>query len=320
MFACNFVQNYAEANVDGSNMFYSGNGGAINASFNTIIVNSLFANNQADTSFPDDGAPGATGVGGAIIVGENGSLHLINCDIVKNLAYGYPAVYCYKPNQGGKYSDGEDVLKANNPHKIVNTIFWGNEVTGESGLNKVANLSQDKYDKNKNAEMLWFCAYEQGKGNKPVNSTKDIDYRLQKYTGFGTFIPYLWRSKYNYLDTGTATIKESAENNPDVDAVTGLNPVTGNIIIASDNDAINGPNFINPSSKPGVEGFYTSADWMIGRINNLVDNGWTYLQQDLSGIEPTFVYVNDAQEKVDENDEVAKVSGAGIYRRTVYDY
>lgn len=323
VFACNFVQNYAEAKrekVDGAEKFYSGSGGAVNASYNTIIVNSLFANNQADTSFPDDGAPGATGVGGAIIVGENGSLHLINCDIVKNLAYGYPAVYCYKPNQGGKYSDGEDVLKANNPHKIVNTIFWGNEVTGESGLNKVANLSQDKYDKNKNAEMLWFCAYEEGKGNKPVNSTNGIDYRLQKYTGFGTFIPYLWTSKYNYLDTGTATIKESAENNPDVAAVTGLNPVTGNIIIASDNDAINGPNFINPSSKPGVEGFYTSADWMIGRINNLVDNGWTYLQQDLSGIEPTFVYVNDAQQKVDENVEGAKVSGAGIYRRTVYDY
>lgn len=325
VFACNFVQNYAEAkreNVDGSNMFYSGNGGAINASFNTIIVNSLFANNQADTSFPDDGAPGATGVGGAIIVGENGSLHLINCDIVKNLAYGYPAVYCYKPNQGGKYSDGEDVLKANNPHKIVNSIIWGNEVMdySDSGLDKVINFATDPDNVNKNVEALWFCAYEEGKGNEPVNSTHDIDYRLQKYTGFGTFIPYLWTSKYNYLDNGTATIKESAENNPDVDAVTGLNPVTGNIIIASDNDAINGPNFINPSSKPGVEGFYTSADWMIGRINNLVDNGWTYLQQDLSGIEPTFVYVNDAQQKVDENDEGAKVSGAGIYRRTVYDY
>lgn len=309
VFACNFVQNYAEAkreNVDGANKFYSGSGGAINASYNTIIVNSLFANNQADTNFPDDGASADVGTGGAIIVGDNGSLHVINCDIVKNLAYAYPAIYCYKPNKGGKYSDGEQTLKTNNPHKIVNTIFWGNEVTGESGLNRVANLSQDNNNKKKNAEMLWFCAYEEGKGNAPVNSAKKIDYRLQTYTGFGTFIPWLWTGKYNYLDTDI--IKVSTEDNPDTDATTGLNPVTCNIIIASDNDAINGPNFINPSSKAGKAGYYTSADWMIGRINNLVDNGWTYLQQDLSGVDPTFVY------------EEEKVKGAGIYRRTVYDY
>lgn len=309
VFACNFVQNYAEAKrekVDEKYKFYSGSGGAINASYNTIIVNSLFANNQADTNFPDDGAPADVGTGGAIIVGDNGSLHVINCDIVKNLAYAYPAVYCYKRNQGGKYSDGEDVLKANNPHKIVNTIFWGNEVTGESGLNKVANLSQDKYDKNKNAEMLWFCAYEEDKGNEPVNS-KNIDYRLQDYDGFGTFIPWLWTENYNKLGSDNKSIDNIVGTNPDTDATTGLNPVTCNIIIASDNDAINGPNFINPSSKAGKAGYYTSADWMIGRINNLVDNGWTYLQQDLSGDNPTFVY------------EEEKAKGAGIYRHTAYD-
>lgn len=310
VFACNFVQNYAEAkreNVDGANKFYSGSGGAINASYNTIIVNSLFANNQADTNFPDDGASADVGTGGAIIVGDNGSLHVINCDIVKNLAYAYPAIYCYKPNKGGKYSDGEQTLKTNNPHKIVNTIFWGNEVTGESGLNRVANLSQDNNNKKKNAEMLWFCAYEEGKGNAPVNSAKKIDYRLQDYEGFGTFIPSLWTGKYNYLYTDNTTIKESTVDNPDKDPNTGLNPVTCNIIIASDNDAINGPNFINPSSKAGKAGYYTSADWMIGRINNLVDNGWTYLQQDLSGKKPTFVY------------EEEKAKGAGIYRHTAYD-
>lgn len=311
VFACNFVQNYAEAKrekVDEENKykFYSGSGGAVNASYNTIIVNSLFANNQADTNYPDDGASADVGTGGAIIVGDNGSLHIINCDIVKNLAYAYPAIYCYKPNKGGKKSDSEQTLKTNNPHKIVNTIFWGNEVTGDSGLNMVANFSQDKNDNTKNAEMLWFCAYEKGKGNTPVNSQKNIDYRLQTYTGFGTFIPSLWTGKYNYLVADTIMV--STENNPDTVATTGLNPVTCNIIIDSDNDAINGPNFINPSSKAGKAGYYTSADWMIGRINNLVDNGWTYLQQDLSGVDPTFVY------------EEEKAKGAGIYRRTVYDY
>lgn len=318
VFACNFVQNYAKVETDkvnGTNVTYAGRGGAINASYNTVIVNSLFANNEADTSPSLDGGE-QTGVGGAVLLGEYASLHMINCDVVRNLANGYPAIYCYAANKGGKSTD-TDLVK-NNPHKIVNSIFWGNEVTGDSGMDMVANFNLDNNNSSKNAEMLWFCAYEKDKGNAPVNSTNKIDYRLQKYTGFGTYIPQLWAEKYYYLDSDNTTIKESEGNNPD--AVSGLNPVTCNIIIDSDNDAINGPNFINPSSKAGRAGYYTSADWMIGRINNLVDNGWTFLQQDLSGDDPTFVYKNDNGDVVDWKTSGAKAYGAGIYRRTAYDY
>ena len=317
VFACNFVQNYAKVETDkvnGTNVTYAGRGGAINASYNTVIVNSLFANNEAD---PEAEQPIGVfndlhGVGGAILLGEYSSLHMINCDIVKNKAYGYPAIYCYKPNKGGS-----EVKE--NPHKIVNSIIWGNEISAyDQDMNMVVNFAQDENDKNKNAEMLWFCAYEKSKGNAPVNSTNKIDYRLQKYTGFGTYIPQLWAGKYYYLDSDNTTIKESEGNNPD--AVSGLNPVTCNIIIDSENDAINGPNFINPSSKAGRAGYYTSADWMIGRINNLVDNGWTFLQQNLTGVDPTFVYKNDNGDVVDWKTSGAKAYGAGIYRRTAYDY
>ena len=310
VFACNFVQNYAKVETDQIGT-YAGRGGAINASYNTVIVNSLFANNEADTNYQ-------TGVGGAVLLGEYASLHMINCDVVRNLAYAYPAIYCYEPNKGGKYSDGKQTLKTNNPHKIVNTIFWGNEVTGGSKLNKVANFAKDSNDNTntKDAEMLWFCAYEEGKGNAPVNSGNNIDYRLQTYTGFGTFIPWLWRENYNKLGSDNESIANEVGANPDTDATTGLNPVTCNIIIASDNDAINGPNFINPSSKAGKAGYYTSADWMIGRINNLVDNGWTYLQQNLSGDNPTFKYEDVTVDGVTRN----QVKGAGIYHRTAYDY
>ena len=316
VFACNFVQNYAKVETDkiGDNsVTYAGRGGAINASYNTVIVNSLFANNEADTNYPNDGGD-LTGVGGAVLLGEYASLHMINCDVVRNLAYGYPAVFCYSANTGGKSSD-PDLVK-NNPHKIVNTIFWGNEVTGDSGMNMVANFAQDSNDNTKNAEMLWFCAYEEGKGNAPVNSANKIDYRLQTYTGFGTFIPSLWTGNYNKLGSDNKSIENVVGANPDTDATTDLNPVTCNIIIASDNDAINGPNFINPSSKAGKAGYYTSADWMIGRINNLVDNGWTFLQQDLTGDNPTFEYEDVTVDGVTRN----QVKGAGIYRRTAYDY
>lgn len=316
VFACNFVQNYAKVETDQigvNSVTYAGRGGAINASYNTVIVNSLFANNEADTS-PSPGGAELRGVGGAVLLGEHASLHMINCDVVRNLAYAYPAVYCYSANTGGKSTD-QDLVK-NNPHKIVNTIFWGNEVTGGSGMDKVANFDKDSHDNTKNAEMLWFCAYEEGKGNAPVNSNKNIDYRLQDYTGFGTFIPSLWTGNYNKLGSDNKSIENVDGTNPDTDSGTGLNPVTCNIIIASDNDAINGPNFINPSSKAGKAGYYTSADWMIGRINNLVDNGWTFLQQDLKDGDPKFEYEDVTVDGVTRN----QVKGAGIYRRTAYDY
>ena len=310
VFACNFVQNYAKVvteTVGDNNVTYAGRGGAINASYNTVIVNSLFANNEADPEAEQPiGINDIYGVGGAILLGEYSSLHMINCDIVRNKAFGYPAIFCYQANKGGgKVKD--------NPHKIVNSIIWGNEISAyDQDMNMVVNFAQDANDNNKNAEMLWFCAYEQGKGNAPVNSTNKIDYRLQTYTGFGTYIPNLWTGDYNKLGSDNESIEKVAGSNPDTDATTGLNPVTCNIIIDSENDAINGPNFINPSSKAGRAGYYTSADWMIGRINNLVDNGWTFLQQDLTGDDPTFVY-----EMVDGKNQV---TGAGIYRRTAYDY
>ena len=318
VFACNFVQNYAKVvteTVGDNNVTYAGRGGAINASYNTVIVNSLFANNEADPEAEQPiGINDIYGVGGAILLGEYSSLHMINCDIVRNKAFGYPAIFSYQANKGGgKVKD--------NPHKIVNSIIWGNEISAyDQDMNMVVNFAQDANDNNKNAEMLWFCAYEQGKGNAPVNSTNKIDYRLQTYTGFGTYIPKLWTEDYNKLSSDNKSIETITGNNPDTDAATGLNPVTCNIIIDSDNDAINGPNFINPSSKAGRAGYYTSADWMIGRINNLVDNGWTFLQQDLSGDDPTFVYKNDNGDVVDWKTSGAKAYGAGIYRRTAYDY
>ena len=55
--------------------------------------------------------------------------------------------------------------------------------------------------------------------------------------------------------------------------------MTNNIIISSNNDLTDGPNFISPSTTAGAKGHNESADWMIGRINNLTDNGWTYLEQ-----------------------------------------
>lgn len=341
VFACNFAQNYAQVGSDtfrdGDNdvtISYAGRGGAINATYETIIVNSLFANNEAEV---EDGSTGdMSGVGGALLMGEHSKLHAVNCNFVRNKAYGYPAIYCYQPNKGftAATKGDEEQLKADNLHKVINSIFWGNESVNED-MDKVINFKKYNADGTIDAggtmsdspEALWFCAYEEGKGNEPVYSSNDIDYRLQDYKGYiltpeesdnpddrfignGTYIPYLWKGEYTKLADDNVSLIVGGTSNPDV--VDGLNPVTNNIIINSDNDAIDGPNFISPSPKAGKSGFYVSADWMIGRINNLVDNGWTYLQQDLSGEDPKFVYEDEANQR--------NVVGAGIYHSASYDY
>lgn len=334
VFACNFAQNYAragsdtfdetdeEGNTTSRTMTYAGRGGAINASYETTIINSIFANNEADVDVTGN-KEDFEGVGGAVLTSRYAKLHVLNCDFVRNKAKGYPAIFCYNTNKGVTNDNSGNItlIRKDNPNKIVNSIFWGNESVDES-MDQVINYEgfrEPDYDKDiDHPEALWFCAYEAGKGNAPVYSGSNIDYRLQKYggyilenenkyTGDPSYIPLLWNDKYNKLKDDNTTVEEVNENNPDVNE-DGIVPVTNNIIIInSDNDAIDGPNFISPSNVAGKDGFYISVDWMIGRINNLVDNGWTYLQQNLDGEEPTFVY-----EKDEKGNDVVK--GAGIYR------
>lgn len=344
VFACNFAQNYARSGSDTfdetdretgvtttKTMTYAGRGGAINASYETILVNSIFANNEAD---PSATSQKFAGVGGAVLLSNYAKLHVLNCDFVRNKAAGYPAIFCYQTNKGVTPENKGNIeqIRKDNPHKIINSIFWGNESV-DKNMDKVINFDgfEDGFEDDEiHPEALWFCAYEAGKGNTPVYSPNSIDYRLQNYRGYilkqddetqeqyeirkytadPAYIPLLWNSKYNKLLEDNSTVVEVEENNPDVED--GIVPVTNNIIINSDNDAIDGPNFISPSNLAGKDGFYISADWMIGRINNLVDNGWTYLQQDLSGDNPTFKYKDPGNKK--------EIEGAGIYRAASHDF
>lgn len=56
-----------------------------------------------------------------------------------------------------------------------------------------------------------------------------------------------------------------------------------NILLDSDNDALDGPNFKEPTVEAGADGYMEQCNWMLSRINNLCDNGWGYLEQDENG-------------------------------------
>lgn len=264
IYGCSFTQNYSMGGTDvdegGTTIAsYTGNGGAVNASANLILVNSLFANNEARQG---SATAEASGRGGAILAGHYSRLHVMNCNFVRNLAKDYPAIYNYVANRGWNGTESADAALAtvsqNNPHRVVNSIFWGNEV-GAGGIHRSMYYGESGQEK----EHLWFCAYGADCGLTPVYDEEGTtDYRIMPFNfatnGQAMYIPALFQKNG------------------------GKSEVTNNIILNSDNDALDGPNFINPSLTAGVDGYLASADWMLSRINNVVDNGWTFLNQEIT--------------------------------------
>lgn len=314
IFSSNFAQNASKqrdevsvtplADLPETSTKYNGNGGAIYSTYVLSAINTIFANNEAGlveetadlNNLTDKGSRG-----GAVFHGATagyGSLQMVNCNFVRNQALSYPAIYLCYPNRG-------DVNMSDNPHKVVNSIFWANEVTPDctiSGTEKQVNfvcsywnrvptdgaMAEDPSvftDARLSAdgitpgigENLWFCAYEEGRGCVPrMDDRGTIDYRTISYT-LNEYIPNLFKTGtyWENGDNGTPVMQPFDNNG------TKYIWVTNNIYLSDENNALNGPNFVNPSLGPGVNNYLPSADWMMSRQNNLTDNGWSRIQQQI---------------------------------------
>ena len=314
IYDCSFTQNKSMGREDKENSAtiarYTGNGGAVNASGRLVAVNTLFANNEAQAgdyiAIDDDDIQNTGGWGGAILAGEHCRLHILNCNFVRNKATNYPAIYNYVSNAGWEingvdYSPGNKEsndytsmkVRINNPHRVVSSIFWGNEA---KGIHKSMYYGPTGHE----VEHLWFCAYGANCGLPSVSvpPTDDFDYRKVKFhfhnddgVTRAAYIPALFQHYY------TEKVRENGTLPTDPDPAPWK--VTNNVILNTENTALDGPNFINPSQTAGVAGYMAGADWMMSRINNLVDNGWTYLEQE-NDVFPT---------------PITKVKGSGIYKK-----
>ena len=261
IYGCSFTQNYSvggsDTHDDQTVVSYTGNGGAVNASATLVLVNSLFANNEAQAGNYVTG-----GRGGAVLAGGYSNLYVMNCNFVRNYAKDYPAIYNYVANKGGtvkaNMTEAEKAtLRNDNPHRVVNSIFWGNEAEGKHKAINFGAAGQEK-------EHLWFCAYGENCGLTPVVEMSAVNYRT---------MPFNFIDNDNKVAEYIPLLFKAQNGNPEV---------TNNIILNSNNEALDGPNFINPSHAAGKNGYLASADWMMSRINNLVDNGWTFLNQQIT--------------------------------------
>ena len=264
---CSFVQNYTKSpdnvtadDYDRDFVTWSG-GGAIATNDEVTIVNSIFANNEAIKG---------TGTLNKTYTDSNGKTNN------ETLGYGgvlwagdnssIALVNCNSVrNKAHSYPSIYNTLpnsKSNHIHIAVNSIFWGNEVDTD-GDKRLANFGSD------NDEALFFCAYEDGHGQTVKTSSEDLRAKDVTYGDLTNLYAFLGN-----------------KNN--------------NVIINGNNDAVDGPNFIQPSTKAGIDGYMSSADWLLSRVNQLVDAGWGEIEQTTAG-------------KFEKDDASGEFKAHGIY-------
>ena len=302
VYSSSFERNLAKG-VNGK-----GKGGAVASNYETTFINTIFQNNQA-------GADETKGQGGAYYAGKQAWSHVLNCNVVKNLADDYPAFYFGTPNykKGGMQTQSKAIIDADakgaDRHMVINSVFWGNEVK-DSGVSFVVNYAKSESERDLQDwqaisaddcyEALWFCGYEIGKGRRPkAKLVEGIDVRQATFVQNAThYMPKIFE---NYLNKASVGQKLGDE---DKSAICSSNY---NVYIDKDNTLLNGPNFSKPSELPGVVGYDASSSWLVTRPNSLTDNGWSYLKQQ-STYNPDSESYDIDFERVDGN-----FVGGGIY-------
>lgn len=312
IFSCSFVQNLAQGPTKhptqssgdisaAQNVVQYNGGGAIATNDVLRCVNTIFANNEAMLGDGVDMMPSTLpgydkqGFGGAIWGGLNSEVRLMNCDIVMNKAVSYPSVFV---NPAQVESGVEDRF-------CINTIYWGNKTTGvtNSAFSHITDINDDVFSyrsqANKEIELaleakeadgtitdddrtqlaafrenqpMFFCAYRPGFGPTPVTTTSKVAVRDADYPRIADFYHSMGRNIEGEYDPHEVPfLGEYGANYFD------LFGGNNNINITFENEGVNGPNFVLPSTEPGKDGYNPSANWMPARINNLTDNGWSYL-------------------------------------------
>ena len=298
---------------------YPGNGGAVVCTHQLGAYNTIFANNEAasdNTSltpqlFQNIENAGKnlmhSGSGGAVYMGPYGFFHLVNCDIVRNQANMYPAVFTLNPNPdltNGRHG-GVGLNNTLRPtsvyyNQIINTVVWGNEVSEASAA---ANDGNELFKFN--ARLI--CNYMQGSqapednpyvspsftdaDHMPANQAEldgNNDKEQSDYGEVAWFSAYeegrgtsplndadIRDNKYSPFIYARDLVHQAGQQKTPVEDTY----QNCNVLLSSQNFDLEGPNFVNPSADPGYDGYDEAADWSPARLSNLTDNGSGQISQ-----------------------------------------
>ena len=284
--SCHFTQNLAMGpQTQNDQRFIPWTaGGAIASNYHLDVWNTLFDNNEArrgnyailtsavnprNTSDITN-SDARQGSGGVISASETSVVRVMNCDMVKNKALQFPAIYNFYDNDLRKQ---DEERWGPGHHFAVNTVFWGNSVPNEYKDLPIATAEETtpaadqrkryhvaNFAADLSEEVLYFCAFEPGTALEAKVPDTDEERRNQRKTAVSG------QSDMDNIKTGAFFNTNFATYN-------------NNQYVNSDNNAVDGPFFNQPSSVPGIDGYMQNSDWMVNRLNALIDTGWSYLEQ-----------------------------------------
>ncbi len=358
-----FTQNYScgPTSVNDQRFIPWTAGGAIATNYECSLWNCLFDNNEARRG-QDEGvdypisseltnrlmseygvnytnSDACQGSGGVVSASATSVVRVLNCDMVKNKAVQYPAIYNHIDN--GVRTANAAAIAQYGPgrHYAVNTIFWGNEATGSqvvmldgssAGTHRqpyhVANFGEE------DDEMLYFCAYEEGTAVEATTPQPVITDGMSP-DDIAAAVAEAQRLRDEAKMSHLISTNTSVYEDDDIDVIKygylnkaqvfGTNPATGkpynhNQIVSSSNSASDGPNFVLPTAIAGTDGYMENADWLVTRLNALIDNGWSYLQQEVRKKSETSTtlltnYLDASGNRLDDAGNDDELKGAGFY-------
>lgn len=282
---------------------------------NTLFANNESMLGDFQTSFHDSiwGAH-RQGFGGALWGGKQSNLRISNSHFVNNQAVSYPAIYstsldtarhrfaCNTVFWGQKatgvpadHPDRADFLKLIDTLDINEDVFAyrsQQEKVAELALEALRDTVRAQHKRNpanptwkaynsgtdslqlvkyQSKQGMFFCSYRKRFGPEPEWSPDSIDVASNSYPLLITNGDYVFARGGRYAPKEVPFLGET--NIAYYPIFQGNN----NINISYVNDDIDGPNFIQPSLSAGVNGYNPAANWAPARINNLTDNGWSYL-------------------------------------------
>ena len=162
----------------------------------------------------------------------------------------------------------------------------------------VATLTFCSYEKATGREgTVWYSNHDRAK-EAPIKEKGGVDGLARLYAGdfvdvldeyFGYYYPGETNQPFYKLDglnqvpcamTDPEILLNGAT--PTDEQKAAAVPYNYNLVLETENQAVGGPYFVQPSLSAGVDGYMETADWLVSRLNNSIDTGWGFLKQDVT--------------------------------------
>ena len=118
-------------------------------------------------------------------------------------------------------------------------------------------------------EGLYFCSYRRGYGPTGMKPNQD-GYLMTR------------EEHRRYKDSRQTPVRIRQDENGDYvenyDSLFTYVHGNNNVLINRVNNAIDGPNFVQPTLVAGIDGYMQNADWLLARMNQTTDQGWGHLR------------------------------------------